>query len=74
MELAVRKASVDPRFELPWALTNEQIVDPLTLDALMEMPNPYYDGSVTMCAVCNNVLDEYHPESKKYLKSMGAKK
>ena len=70
LELMVKKASVDLTFELPWALTDEQIADPVTLDALIEMLNPYYDGSVTMCAVCNNVLDEHHPGSKKHLKRM----
>ena len=68
--LATKKAKVDPSFKLPWELTDEQIADPVNLDALIRMPNPYYDGSVEMCAVCNNVLDDHHPGSKKHRKRM----
>ena len=70
LELAMKKAKVDLSFKLPWDLTNDEIVDPVNLDALVEMPNPYYDGSMVMCAVCNNVLDDHHPGSIKHRKRM----
>ena len=70
LELVVKKAKVDPDFILPWDLTDEQIADPVNLDALVQMTNPYYDGSVKHCGVCNNVLTDDHPQSKKHLKRM----
>ena len=42
----------------------------LITSPLQQLLHPADPLRVQMCAVCNNVLDEYHPASKKHMKRM----